>query len=84
MLKLIFIFASCLYASHVLLHIHNHCLFLFNGVVEKTRKKTEVSIAVAADAIGIPRTLIDIRHGEQLLLLTCTFIIGSLIKIFLV
>ncbi|XP_068308204.1 uncharacterized protein [Pyrus communis] len=35
---------------------------LVNGVVEKTRKKTEVSIAVAADAIGIPRTLIDVRH----------------------
>ncbi|BFG25183.1 hypothetical protein CerSpe_114570 [Prunus speciosa] len=35
---------------------------LVNGVVEKTRKKTEVSIAVAADAIGISRTLIDIRH----------------------
>lgn len=37
-----------------------------NGVVEKTRKKTEVSLAVAADAIGIPRMLIDIRHGKQL------------------
>ncbi|KAF3963949.1 hypothetical protein CMV_011715 [Castanea mollissima] len=35
---------------------------LVNGVVEKTRKKTEVSLAVAADAIGIPRMLIDIRH----------------------
>ncbi|KAF8395719.1 hypothetical protein HHK36_019669 [Tetracentron sinense] len=35
---------------------------LVNGVVEKTRKKTEVSIAEAADAIGIPRMLIDIRH----------------------
>ncbi|XP_022943515.1 pre-rRNA-processing protein las1-like [Cucurbita moschata] len=35
---------------------------LVNGVVEKTRKKTEVSIAVAADAIGLPRMLIDIRH----------------------
>ncbi|TYJ96103.1 pre-rRNA-processing protein las1 [Cucumis melo var. makuwa] len=35
---------------------------LVNGVVEKTRKKTEVSIAVAADAIGLPRLLIDIRH----------------------
>ncbi|XP_038902158.1 pre-rRNA-processing protein las1 isoform X2 [Benincasa hispida] len=35
---------------------------LVNGVVEKTRKKTEVSIAVAADAIGLPRVLIDIRH----------------------
>ncbi|XP_028098518.1 ribosomal biogenesis protein LAS1L-like [Camellia sinensis] len=35
---------------------------LVNGVVEKTRKKTEVSIAKAADAINIPRMLIDIRH----------------------
>ncbi|KAJ1432087.1 Las1-like [Sesbania bispinosa] len=35
---------------------------LVNGVVEKTRKKELVSIAVAADAIGIPRMLIDIRH----------------------
>ncbi|XP_030522188.1 uncharacterized protein LOC115735206 isoform X2 [Rhodamnia argentea] len=35
---------------------------LVNGVVEKTRKKTEVSIAEAANAIGIPRMLIDIRH----------------------
>lgn len=36
---------------------------LVNCVVEKTRKKNEVSIAEAADAIGIPRSLIDIRHG---------------------
>ncbi|XP_027113975.1 uncharacterized protein [Coffea arabica] len=35
---------------------------LVNGVIEKTRKKTEVSIAEAAGAIGIPRMLIDIRH----------------------
>ncbi|KAA8530589.1 hypothetical protein F0562_005298 [Nyssa sinensis] len=35
---------------------------LVNGVVEKTRKKTKVSIAEAADAINIPRMLIDIRH----------------------
>ncbi|XP_057484495.1 uncharacterized protein LOC130770879 [Actinidia eriantha] len=35
---------------------------LVNGVVEKTRKKTEVSIGEAADAINIPRMLIDIRH----------------------
>ncbi|CAL8135830.1 unnamed protein product [Prunus armeniaca] len=38
---------------------------LVNGVVEKTRKKTEVSLAGAADAIVIPRTLIDIRHGSH-------------------
>ncbi|KAJ4822571.1 hypothetical protein Tsubulata_036740 [Turnera subulata] len=37
-------------------------LRLVNCVVEKTRKKTEISIAEAAVAIGIPRTLIDIRH----------------------
>ncbi|XP_027164035.1 uncharacterized protein LOC113764159 isoform X1 [Coffea eugenioides] len=35
---------------------------LVNGIIEKTRKKTEVSIAEAAGAIGIPRMLIDIRH----------------------
>ncbi|XP_052178572.1 uncharacterized protein LOC127792182 isoform X2 [Diospyros lotus] len=36
-----------------------------NGVVQKTRKKTEVSIAEAADAINLPRMLIDIRHGSH-------------------
>ncbi|XP_022881335.1 uncharacterized protein LOC111398591 isoform X2 [Olea europaea var. sylvestris] len=35
---------------------------LVNGVVEKTRKKMEISIGEAANAIGIPRMLIDIRH----------------------
>ncbi|KAI8525986.1 hypothetical protein RHMOL_Rhmol13G0273200 [Rhododendron molle] len=35
---------------------------LVNGVVEKTRKKTEVSIGEAADWLNIPRMLIDIRH----------------------
>ncbi|KAG2390992.1 uncharacterized protein HKW66_Vig0132470 [Vigna angularis] len=35
---------------------------LVNCAVEKTRKKEVASIAVAADAIGIPRMLIDIRH----------------------
>ncbi|CAI9784691.1 unnamed protein product [Fraxinus pennsylvanica] len=35
---------------------------LVNGVVEKTRKKTVISIGEAANAIGIPRMLIDIRH----------------------
>ncbi|XP_057441446.1 uncharacterized protein LOC130733326 [Lotus japonicus] len=42
-----------------------HCMSivrLVNGVVEKTRKKELVSIAAAADAIGIPRMLIDVRH----------------------
>ncbi|MED6109800.1 hypothetical protein PIB30_036915 [Stylosanthes scabra] len=33
-----------------------------NCVVEKTRKKELISIAEAAEAIGMPRTLIDIRH----------------------
>ncbi|KAM7252521.1 hypothetical protein ACFE04_024404 [Oxalis oulophora] len=35
---------------------------LVNCVVEKTRKRSEISIADAADAIGLPRSLIDIRH----------------------
>ncbi|GMH13036.1 hypothetical protein Nepgr_014877 [Nepenthes gracilis] len=35
---------------------------LVNGVIEKTRKRTAVSIAEAADALKIPRMLIDIRH----------------------
>lgn len=39
---------------------------LVNGAVEKTRRKEVVSIAVAAEAIGIPRMLIDIRHGKNL------------------
>ncbi|CAI9102892.1 OLC1v1001259C1 [Oldenlandia corymbosa var. corymbosa] len=38
---------------------------LVNGVIEKTRKKKEVSIADAAGAIGIPRLLIDIRHESS-------------------
>ncbi|XP_054817620.1 uncharacterized protein LOC129317288 [Prosopis cineraria] len=44
---------------------HLYCMAiirLVNGVIEKTRKKEEKSIAVAAEAIGIPRLLIDIRH----------------------
>ncbi|KAH7511414.1 hypothetical protein JRO89_XSUnG0205000 [Xanthoceras sorbifolium] len=49
-------------------------LRLVNCVVEKTRKRTEVSIAEAANAIGIPRKLIDVRHGFNIgpvLTLTC-------------
>ncbi|GLT89265.1 hypothetical protein SLE2022_072540 [Rubroshorea leprosula] len=37
-------------------------LRLVNCVVEKTRKQREISIADAAEAIGIPRILIDVRH----------------------
>ncbi|XVF76285.1 hypothetical protein PTKIN_Ptkin13bG0254100 [Pterospermum kingtungense] len=37
-------------------------LRLVNCVIEKTRKRTGISIADAADAIGIPRKLIDVRH----------------------
>lgn len=51
---------------------------LVNGVVEKTREKNKISIGEAADAIGIPRMLIDIRHGssehflsEHFLILAC-------------
>ena len=54
-----------------------------NCVVEKTRKKNEVSIAEAADAIGIPRSLIDIRHGKQRELGTFYYIHNSYIVIFI-
>ncbi|XP_047327234.1 uncharacterized protein LOC124930910 [Impatiens glandulifera] len=37
-------------------------LRLVNGVVEKTRIRSQFSIAQAAGEIGLPRTLIDIRH----------------------
>ncbi|KAL4334866.1 hypothetical protein GQ457_07G011910 [Hibiscus cannabinus] len=37
-------------------------LRLVNCVIEKTRKRTGISIAEAADAIGMPRRLIDVRH----------------------
>ncbi|KAK8493653.1 hypothetical protein V6N12_038611 [Hibiscus sabdariffa] len=37
-------------------------LRLVNCVMGKTRKRTGISIAKAADAIGMPRRLIDVRH----------------------
>lgn len=39
---------------------------LVNCVIEKTRRREDVSIADAARAIGIPRKLIDLRHGKNL------------------
>lgn len=54
---------------------------LVNVVVEKTRKKRETSIAVAADAIGIPRMLIDIRHeGSHRELPTITVLRSASVK----
>lgn len=44
-----------------------------NCVVEKTRRKSEFSIAEAAAAIGIPRKLIDVRHGKWFQLITKCF-----------
>lgn len=35
---------------------------IVNGMIEKTRKQTEMSIAEAAEVINMPRMLIDIRH----------------------
>ncbi|KAL9233596.1 hypothetical protein vseg_008571 [Gypsophila vaccaria] len=35
---------------------------LVNGLIEKTRERQKLSIAVAAEMIGMPRMLIDIRH----------------------
>jgi hypothetical protein len=36
---------------------------LVNGFVENPYKKTGLSISELADAVGIPRVLVDIRHG---------------------
>ena len=36
-----------------------------NGLIEKTRDKKKSSIAAAAKEFGMPRKLIDIRHGKQ-------------------
>ncbi|KAK3037746.1 hypothetical protein RJ639_031117 [Escallonia herrerae] len=53
----------CLHSEEMLAMLYCMAIMrLVNGGVEKIRKKTEVSIGEAADAIGIPRMLIDIRH----------------------
>jgi len=36
---------------------------LVNGFVENQHKKTGRSISELAEAVGIPRVLVDIRHG---------------------
>jgi ribosomal biogenesis protein LAS1 len=36
---------------------------LVNGFVENPHKKTGRSISELAEAVGIPRVLVDIRHG---------------------
>ncbi|CAI0541987.1 unnamed protein product [Linum tenue] len=53
-------------------------LRLVNCVIEKTRKKNDASIGEAAGAIGIPRTLIDIRHGSKK---TVSRILKSLVQL---
>jgi hypothetical protein len=40
---------------------------LVNVTVEKTRTKERASISEGADNIGIPRMLVDVRHGKKLL-----------------
>lgn len=36
---------------------------LVNGFMENAHKKTGRSISELAEAVGIPRVLVDIRHG---------------------
>jgi ribosomal biogenesis protein LAS1 len=36
---------------------------LVNGFMENAHKKTGLSISELAEAVGIPRVLVDIRHG---------------------
>ncbi|XP_010543391.1 PREDICTED: uncharacterized protein LOC104816332 isoform X2 [Tarenaya hassleriana] len=55
--------ADALYSEHLLQMLYcMGILRLVNCVIEKTRRRTEVSIAEAAKAIDIPRKLIDLRH----------------------
>lgn len=55
--------ADALYSEHLLQMLYTMgILRLVNCLIEKTRKRDEVSIAVAARAMGIPRKLIDLRH----------------------
>ncbi|XP_065850946.1 uncharacterized protein [Euphorbia lathyris] len=58
--------SDALHSEQMLAMLYSMAILrLVNCVVEKTRKKTEISIAEAAAAIGIPRTLIDIRHESS-------------------
>ncbi|ESQ41191.1 hypothetical protein EUTSA_v10012989mg [Eutrema salsugineum] len=55
--------SDALYSEHLLQMLYcMGILRLVNCVIEKTRRRAEVSIADAAKAIGIPRKLIDLRH----------------------
>ncbi|XP_010519821.1 PREDICTED: pre-rRNA-processing protein las1 [Tarenaya hassleriana] len=55
--------ADALYSENLLQMLYcMGILRLVNCVIEKTRRRTEVSIAEAAKAINIPRKLIDLRH----------------------
>ncbi|KFK25498.1 hypothetical protein AALP_AA8G122400 [Arabis alpina] len=55
--------ADALYSEHLLQMLYcMGILRLVNCVIEKTRRRADVSIADAAKAIGIPRKLIDLRH----------------------
>ncbi|CAN8256548.1 unnamed protein product [Cochlearia groenlandica] len=54
---------DALYSEHLLQMLYcMGILRLVNCVIEKTRRRADVSIADAAKAIGIPRKLIDLRH----------------------
>ncbi|WCJ42121.1 las1-like family protein [Euphorbia peplus] len=58
--------SDALHSEQMLAMLYSMAILrLVNCVVEKTRKKTEISIADASAAIGIPRTLIDIRHESS-------------------
>ncbi|VVB14256.1 unnamed protein product [Arabis nemorensis] len=55
--------ADALYSEHLLQMLYcMGILRLVNCVIERTRRRADVSIADAAKAIGIPRKLIDLRH----------------------
>lgn len=49
--------------QHLLIHVL--LSRLVNVFVEPLHKKTRRSISELAEAIGLPRALIDIRHGQN-------------------
>lgn len=64
-------------------------LRLVNGFIEPAHKKTRRSISELAEAVGIPRMLVDIRHGKItpfffiFFVLLCSWIFSTIFALFL-
>jgi len=56
-------FPQLKYNTYLLPTFYFSTVRLVNGFVENPYKKTGLSISELAEAVGIPRVLVDIRHG---------------------